>query len=77
MVGDGRDLYGSSSPTPCRSRVTYSRLYRTLSRRVLNISREGESTPSLGNMFQCFRLAMLDSEWHEILKLYPVLWNYN
>ena len=27
----------------CRSRVTYSRLQRTLSRRVLNISREGNS----------------------------------
>ena len=31
---------------PCRSRVTYSRLHRTLSRRVLNISREGDSTTS-------------------------------
>jgi len=28
----------------CWSRVTYSRLHRTLSRRVLNISREGDST---------------------------------
>ena len=28
----------------CRSRVTYSRLHRTLSRQVLNISREGDST---------------------------------
>ena len=26
MVGVGRDLCGSSSPTPCRSWVTYSRL---------------------------------------------------
>jgi len=38
---------------PCRSRVTYSRLHRTLSRRVLNISREAESTASLGSLFQC------------------------
>ena len=38
---------------PCRSRVTYSRLHRTLSRQVLNISREGESTTSLGNLVQC------------------------
>ena len=44
MVGVGRDLCGSPSPTPCRSRVTYSRLHRTLSRGVLNISREGDST---------------------------------
>jgi len=28
----------------CRSRVTYSRLHRTVSRRVLNISREEDST---------------------------------
>ena len=40
MSGVGRDLCGSSSPTPCRSRVTYSRLHRTLSRQGLNISRE-------------------------------------
>ena len=53
MVGVGKDLCGSSSPTPCRSRVTYSRLHRTLSRWVLNISREGDSTTSLGSLFQC------------------------
>jgi len=38
---------------PCRSRVTQSRLHRTASRRVLNISREGESPTSLGSLFQC------------------------
>ena len=37
---------------PCRSRVTQSRLHRTASRRVLNISREGDSTTSLGSLFQ-------------------------
>ena len=37
----------------CRSRATYSSLHRTLSRRVLNISREGDSTTSLGSLFQC------------------------
>ena len=35
--------------TPCWSRVTYSRLHRTWSRQVLNISREGDSTTSLGS----------------------------
>ena len=39
--------------TRCRSRAAYSRLHRTLSRRVLNISREGDSTTSLGSLFQC------------------------
>ena len=47
MVGVGRDLCGSPSPTPCRSRVTQSRLCRTTSRWVLNLSREGDSTTSL------------------------------
>ena len=51
--GVRRDLCGSSSPTLCRSRVTYSRMHRTLSRRVLNISRERDSTASLGSLFQC------------------------
>ena len=37
---------------PCRSRVTYNRLHRTSSRQVLNISREGDSTTSLGSLFQ-------------------------
>jgi len=37
---------------PCPSMVTHSRLHRTLSRRVLNISREGESTASLGSLGQ-------------------------
>ena len=37
---------------PCQSRVTYSRLHRTLSRRALNISRERDSTASLGSLFQ-------------------------
>ena len=37
----------------CQSRVTYSRLHRTSSRRALNISREGDSTTPLGSLFQC------------------------
>ena len=52
MVGVGRDLCGSPSPTPCRSRVTQSRLHRTASRQVLNICREGDSTTSLGSLGQ-------------------------
>jgi len=38
---------------PSQSRVTQSRLHRTASRQVLNISREGDYTTSLGNLFQC------------------------
>jgi len=47
MVGVGRDLCGSPSPIPCPSRVTQSRLHRTVARRGWNISREGDSTTSL------------------------------
>ena len=52
MFRVGRDLCGSSSPSPCQSRVTQSRLHRTASRQVLNISREGDSTTSLGSLFK-------------------------
>jgi len=52
ILGVGRDLCGSSSPAPCQSRVSQSRLHRTSSRQVLNISREGDSTTSLGSLFQ-------------------------
>jgi len=37
----------------CQSRVSYSRLHRTLSRQVLNIFREGDSITSLDSLFQC------------------------
>jgi len=42
-----------TQPNPCPNRVTQSRGHRTLSRQVLNISREGDSTTSLGSLFQC------------------------
>jgi len=48
MFGVGRDLCGS----PCPSRVTHSRLHRSMSRRGWNISREGDSTVSLGSLGQ-------------------------
>ena len=52
MVGVGRDLCGSSSPTPLLKQGHPERLHRTASRQVLNISREGDSTTSLGSLFQ-------------------------
>jgi len=53
MVGVRRDSGDHLVQPPCRSRVTYSRLHRTVSRWVLSISREGDSTTSLGSLFQC------------------------
>ena len=52
MVGVGRDLCGSPSPTLCPRRVTHSRLHSTASRRGWNISREEDSTTSLGSLGQ-------------------------
>ena len=52
MFGVGRALWGSPSPTPCPSRVTQSRLHSTASRQGWNISREGDSTASLGSLGQ-------------------------
>jgi len=48
----GRNLLGSSHPTPAQGRLTYSRLLSTVSRQGLNISRGGESTTSLGRLCQ-------------------------
>ena len=53
IVGVGRDLKRSLSPTPLLKPVPYNRSHRSASRRVLNISTEGDSTSSLGNLFQC------------------------
>jgi len=53
MFGVGSDLSGDHPvQPPCRSRVTQSRLHRTAARWVLNISREGDSTASLGSLGQ-------------------------
>ena len=52
MFGVGRALCGSPSPTPRPSRVTQSRLHSTAARRGWNISREGDSTASLGSLGQ-------------------------
>ena len=61
MFGVGRDLCGSPSPTPCPSRVTESRLHRTAARRGWNISREGDSTASLGSLFQGSGFSLLEA----------------
>ena len=41
-----------TQPNPCPSRVTQSRLHSTAARRGWNISREGDSTASLGSLGQ-------------------------
>ena len=53
IVGLGRDLQRSWSPTPLPKQAPYSRLHRLASRKVFTISREGEFRTSMGSLFQC------------------------
>ena len=64
MVGVGRALCGSPSPTPCRSRVTYSRLQRTLSRWLdKNVYRWG------GRWSGCtFHASRSCSSWERVMR---------
>jgi len=56
-------------PTPLPKQVPYNRLHRKASRRVFNISREADSTVSLGNLIQC-------SVTHKVKKVFPkFIWN--
>jgi len=48
----GRQLWRLSSPSPCSSWATWSPLSRAMSRWLLNISQDGDSTNSLGNLCQ-------------------------
>ena len=71
MVGFGRDLCGSSSPVLCWSRVTYSRLHRTLSRWVLI---PAQPLPLLGFFsLGLVRCAWTTIPWHS--NLHPFLWH--
>jgi len=53
----GRDLGGDLVQAPCSTRATSSQLPRTVSRQLLNISKDGDSITSLGNL--CQRLLTL------------------
>ena len=46
------DLSRSSGTTLCSSRATYSQLLGTMSRQLLSISKDGDYTPSPGNLCQ-------------------------
>jgi len=55
MAGVGRDLWGSSSPTPLPKQgyPEQAEQDHVQSRQVLNISREEDSITPLGSLFQC------------------------
>jgi len=53
MAAFGRDLYGSSSPAPLTKKGHLQQAAQDLVQVGLNISREGDSTTSLGKVFQC------------------------
>ena len=44
---------GHLIPSSCSSRGIQSRLFRTMSSQILNISKEGKSITFLGNLFHC------------------------
>ena len=50
IVGAGRDLCGSSSPTLLLKQGHLQQAAQDLVQAVLNISREGDSTTSLGSL---------------------------
>jgi len=52
LVGVGRDLRGSPSPTPLLKQGHPEQAAEDLVGWILNISREGDSTTSLGSLFQ-------------------------
>jgi len=43
----------AKSNPPCSDRGSWSRLSRTTSSQVLCLSKDGDATTSLGNLFQC------------------------
>lgn len=47
-----RQLWGLSGPTPCSSRATQSQLPSAVSKRLLSMSKVGDSTTSLGTLCQ-------------------------
>lgn len=51
--GGCRQLWTFCSPAPCWSRVTVIRRSRIMSRELLNVFKNGDSTMSLGNWCQC------------------------
>jgi len=50
LVGVGRDLWRSSCPTPLLRQGHPEQLHRPASKWVLNISKDGDSPTSLGNL---------------------------
>jgi len=52
IIGAVRNSQRSPSPTTAKA-VSHITLHRKLSRQVLDISREGDSTASLGSLLQC------------------------
>jgi len=53
MVEVGGGLGRSFGATPCSSGATTCRFPTTMSRQLLRVSRDGDSTTSLSNLYQC------------------------
>ena len=70
IAGVGRDFKSSSSPTALLKQLSYSRSHRQASRWILNVFIEGDSTTSLGNLFQCSVTLMVKKFFHMFV------WNF-
>lgn len=54
MVEVGREVWRLSSPSPCKKHGELERVAWNLVQLGLSISRGGDSTTSMGNLFQCW-----------------------
>ena len=76
IIRVGRDLRRSPSSTPLLKQDPYARLPGKASRQVLNVSREGDSTASLGSLFQCW--APSKRAWPHPLDSRPLhIWDHS
>lgn len=52
---------------PCSCRITYSQLCRTMSHWLFIISKNGDSTTSLGILWQCLTTLIVTTQWQSFL----------
>ena len=72
MVVDMGPLESIQS-NPCLSRVSWSRLPRTVSSQVLNVSKDGDSTTSLGSLYQCSPTLLTIKQNFLYFNVYPIM----
>lgn len=69
IISDVLTIAGSTLKMEIQAKVSF--LHCQVEEKLIVLSQVGL------NLSENFRLAILDSQWHEILKRYLLLWNYN